>query len=189
MKIAGKRKPNTYIEHEDYYEMIINSPKYGIFNILFDKDNLEKVQKYSWCISKCYNKKTNTEPKYYASTSIRYEEDGKKKQVGLLLHRYLTDAPKGMVVDHINRNECDNRVSNLRVCTQSQNLMNYVEKPSNNTSGHIGVCWDKRTNKWIAHLAIMRKHKHLGYYDNFDDAVEARIKGEKKWFGEYRSEK
>jgi hypothetical protein len=141
-------------------------------------------------VQKCWNKKTNTEPKYYVSTNINDGGKGKeRKSHSIHMHRYLTNAPKGMVVDHINRNECDNRKSNLRVCTQSQNLMNYVEKPSNNTSGHIGVCWDKSTNKWIAHLAIMRKHKSLGYYDNFEDAVEARRQGELKYYGNYRSVK
>jgi hypothetical protein len=33
----------------------------------------------------------------------------------------------------------------------------------------------------------MRKHKHLGYYDNIEDAVEARRLGEIKYYGEYRS--
>lgn len=181
---------NKYIEHEDYYELIITSPKYGIFNVLFDKEDLEKVQKYGWSINMCINKKTTNIQKFYAGASIGYKDDnGKYKQKGIMMHRYLTDAPKGMVVDHINHNECDNRKSNLRICTQSQNLMNYVEKPCTNTSGHIGVCWDKSCDKWVAYLGINRKHISLGYYDDFNDAVVARIEGEKQWYGEYRSEK
>lgn len=108
------------------------------------------------------------------------------------MHRYIMNAPKGMVVDHIERvsnNICNNRKNNLRICTQSQNLMNYVEKPSNNKSGHIGVHWCKKNQKWMAYLALMRKFKNLGYYDNFNDAVEARRNGEKKYYGEYASDK
>jgi len=173
--------------------MIIDSPTYGYFKILFDKDDYDKVKQHNWSISKCWNKKTNTEPKFYPSATVYDSGKGKTRKChGILMHRYLTDAPKGMVVDHIKRVEdhiCDNRRENLRICTQSQNLMNYVTKPSNNTSGHIGVCWDKSTNKWIAHLRLMGKHKHLGYYDDFEDAVNARREGELKYYGKYRSEK
>ena len=40
------------------------------------------------------------------------------------LHRRITGAPKGLEVDHINRNPLDNRKSNLRVCTHAENMKN-----------------------------------------------------------------
>jgi len=120
-------------------------------------------------------------PKYYAIGKIKV--GGKDK--GILMHRLIMNAPKGKSVDHIvaiTDEENDNRKSNLRVCTQSQNRQNYKGTNPNNTSGHIGVTWDKSRNKWFSHIRVNWKQKNLGYYNNIEDAIEARRKGEEMYF-------
>ena len=100
------------------------------------------------------------------------------------IHRVITDAPKGMVVDHINHNLKDNRSTNLRVCTQHQNSMNQsVSK--NNKSGTTGVQFDKNTNKWRAYINYNREQIVLGSYDTIEDAKQSRRKAENIYFGEY----
>jgi hypothetical protein len=165
------------MEHEDYYEVIIDSPTYGYFNLLIDKDDYDKVKKYRWNINKCWNKNTNLTPHFYAGCIDRENNNS-----SLLIHRYIMSAPRNMVVDHINGNTLDNRKSNLRVVTQSQNRQNYKGVNPNNTSGHIGVTWDKTNNKWFAHIRVNWKQKNLGLYDNIEDAIDARRKGEEKYF-------
>lgn len=56
------------------------------------------------------------------------------------------------------------------------------EKPKNNSSGYKGVCWNKYHNKWQAYIRLHNKRIHLGYFDDIEDAVKARIKGEEKYF-------
>lgn len=72
----------------------------------------------------------------------------------LLLHRFITNCPKGLVVDHINRNPLDNRKCNLRIVTHSENLHN-TKVRSNNSSGVTGV---QKCNKgWRASIQINNK--------------------------------
>jgi hypothetical protein len=56
---------------------------------------------------------------------------------------------------------------------------------SNNTSGVTGVGWNKDSQKWCAYICKNYEQIHLGYFDNFDDAVRARKDAEEKYFGEY----
>lgn len=59
------------------------------------------------------------------------------------------DIPEGFVVDHINLNNGDNSLSNLRVVKREVNLRN-TKQYINNTSGTKGVCYDKKVNCWRA---------------------------------------
>lgn len=59
---------------------------------------------------------------------------------------------------------------------------------STNTSGHRGVTWSKKDNKWNAYLMINQKFKNLGYFSNIDDAVKRRKEAEIEYFGEFRAD-
>ena len=56
---------------------------------------------------------------------------------------------------------------------------------SNNTSGVTGVYWHKQIKKWCAVIRINGKQKHLGSYDNFEDAKRARLQAEEKYYKEF----
>lgn len=92
------------------------------------------------------------------------------------LHRFIMNAPKGMVVDHINRLREDNRRSNLRICTKSQN---------NRNSSCKGYYFNKRYGKWQAYIALDGKRKSLGTFENEIYAKSARRNAEKEYFKEY----
>lgn len=88
--------------------------------------------------------------------------------------------------DHINHDTFDNRKENLRPCTQHQNTFN-AKKKKNNTSGVTGVQEQKNCSKkrWKAVIMLNRKNISLGSYETFEEAVKARLEGEKKYFGEF----
>lgn len=110
--------------------------------------------------------------------------NGYKNKKRIRLHRYIMNCPDDMVVDHINHDIADNRKCNLRIATISQNGMN-KQILEHNTSGVTGVRWHKTNAKWISNITVNKKLIHLGYFDNFEDAVEARKQAEEKYFGEW----
>lgn len=100
------------------------------------------------------------------------------------LHRYVTNCPDSMDVDHINHDTTDNRKKNLRIATRSQNMMNR-KIYSNNTSGKVGVKQYGTNNKWSADISVNGTRIYLGSFENYDDAVKSRKQAEEKYFGKW----
>lgn len=161
--------------------LIIDSEKFGHHEFVLDKEDAEDVGEYSWSVM-ASNLPRNWGTYYYASSCTC------KKQTGYsLLHRFIMSAPKGKVVDHINRNTHDMRKDNMRICNRSMNCRN-KKVLSNNSSGYRGVVFydygaAKNNPKWFAYLDYHNKKINLGYYKKLEDAIAARKNGEIKYFG------
>jgi hypothetical protein len=79
----------------------------------------------------------------------------------ILLHRLIWklfhgEDPGEMLVDHVNRNRTDNRISNLRLLSAQNNLFNMEAK---------GYSYDKTRGKYLACITRDYKFINLGYYD------------------------
>lgn len=131
----------------------------------FDLEDYNKIKNYSWHI--------NSDGYVVAEYIV------------ILMHRLIMNCSDDMEVDHIYHNKNDNRKEFLRIVTKSQNGMNRGLQ-SNNTSGVTGVTWRSDKEKWNAQIIINKKKIHLGSFDNFEDAVEARKEAEERYFGEYK---
>lgn len=70
---------------------------------------------------------------------------------------------------------------NCRWVSKSVQSFN-IRMPARNTSGHVGVSWNKQTNKWVAYISKNNKLHPLGSFNSFDDAVAAREAAEADWF-------
>jgi hypothetical protein len=98
----------------------------------------------------------------------------------IYLHRYLVNAKPGTIIDHINEDTLDNRKSNLRFITQSGNQQNSSKIRYNNTSGFKNIAWSKQKNKWRVRLKINFKDKHIGFFDDIEDAKLEAVKARAK---------
>lgn len=93
----------------------------------------------------------------------------------------------GKVVDHIDGNPYNNRKSNLRVCTQGENTLN-KHYMSRNTSGVIGVSYDRRKDrrkKWVSEIRFKDRKFHLGTYLYIEEAAYARYVAQNFLFKEF----
>jgi hypothetical protein len=87
----------------------------------------------------------------------------------ILMHRQITRARKGKVVDHIDGTRLNNCTWNLRVCTHPENHRNSA-KHRGSTSRFKGVYYKKERGVWYAYIQLNHKRYWLGY---FTDEVEA----------------
>ena len=93
----------------------------------------------------------------------------------------LTDLP---CVDHKDRNEQNNHLSNLRWCTRKENNQNKT-KHKNATSQYKGVSFDKRSNKWRAQIKHNDQRINLGYYTDESEAGRAYDRKASELFKEF----
>jgi len=96
----------------------------------------------------------------------------------VVMSRFLLDAPKGFDVDHINHNPCDNRKSNLRLATKSENGQNRKGATKRSKSGVRGVSQCARSGKWTVRVKEPGGGPYM-YFGRFDTIAEAEVVAKK----------
>ncbi len=121
---------------------------------IVDIDDAVEVSKHSWSM-------TNG----YLTTYVKVDNCRKP----CMLHHFLIGKPPtGMVTDHISHNKNDNRRSNLRFVSYSQNSQNRTKKP-NSSSKFYGVFHSRRKKPWMAKCG----KKSIGYFKTEQEAAWA----------------
>ena len=148
--------------------LLVNRP----VEVLIDANDFQRISKHRWCLStKRHGGRAYVVRCSYPENKI------------VMLHREILGAKSGRLVDHINLNSLDNRKSNLRFCTASQNCQN-KGRQANNTSGFKGV-WKHRPGKWRAIVKANYRKYDLGLFDSPLAAFEARRNILEKVHGEF----
>lgn len=132
----------------------------------FDLEDYDKIKDYCWSIDNLY---------------VR-ARDCKNKKLVRLHNIIMGIEDKERNIDHINNNRLDNRKLNLRICTPKQNSNNQ-SKPKNSKCPFMGVSIEH--NSYVARIGYNHKKINLGSYKNLEDAIIARLRTEKEYFGEF----
>lgn len=124
----------------------------------------------------------------YAFRKKGPHEDEPGKYVAL--HRLVQKCPKGMWVDHINRDKLDNRSCNLRISTPQQNSWNRIRKKGKYkyigvSKAQNGTLRDNGT-RWLSpKFRALFRGKHLGMFDTPEEAGLAWDAEARKIYGEF----
>lgn len=164
--VLFERKENKYDLSGEYGIGWANNSEQPFY---FDLEDFDKIKDYYWIVEK-------------GSGYIKSDLHNGRAPLGM--HQLLC----GIGCDHINRKPYDNRKENLRMCSQQNNAQNR-SLGKNNTSGVIGVTYDKRSKRWMAYINYCKKRIYLGYFNDKKDAIISRLKAEVQYFGEFAPQK
>ena len=175
---GGDRKYNTYDLTGSFgIGYASNDPD---FKFYFDLEDISKIKELCWNRS-AYDYMETTIPK-----DMLYLFPETKTNSLTMANCIMNNFNRNVIIDHINRLPYDNRKENFRIATILENNWNR-KLSSRNTSGVIGVSSER--NGWRAYMV----HNHIKvlnkYFPDFEDAVVARLTAEKKFCGEYASQK
>lgn len=137
----------------------------GGYLVTVDHNDLSKLLPFHWRGITSHLSRT-----VYAIRRKRNDEPGRTAIV--FLHRFILNAGRKDRVDHLNHDGLDNRRSNLRLATASQNNWN-ARKRSETSSRFKGVCWDAARGKWMAQIKAPGAQRHLGRFASEVDAALA----------------
>jgi hypothetical protein len=133
---------------------------------LVDDEDFEELSRYKWQVLR-------NGPRSYA-----VRKAGKQ----IRMHRQITNAPDGMLVDHRDGNGLNNQRFNLRVCTAAENARN-IRVHKDNKTGFKGV--GRSQGKYRAYIVVAKKFIFLGRFGDPESAARAYDKAAKQHFGQF----
>jgi hypothetical protein len=146
----------------------------GKFAIVDDED-YEELIKYKWY---AHPGKNGT---WYAQRDVWYPKIKKREKIAM--HREIMKnhyTKNHNYTDHINHDGLDNRRCNLRVCTNSENMLNQKRLP------HPGsIWWDNTRKKWNGQICVNYKKYSIGRFTKREDAEKAMVMKAKQLFGDF----
>ena len=206
--LIGRNKLSNFKEGHDYTDdgttITINSiPSHKqLRQIFIDKEDEEILEYCTWRTTG-HQKSRHSSTEYATGQNTNRTKHEGLEHLGthpkihrLIMERVLSRKLKrDEYIDHIDGNGLNNRRSNLRVATQSQNIANQPKYRTRNfSSKYKGVCWDKERQNWMSYIgstygsagkSIKTKREYLGRFKNEEDAARAYDKRAREVWGDY----
>ena len=114
---------------------------------------------------------------------VKIKVNGKIYSAHRLAWLYMTGSFPTQEIDHTNGDGADNRFSNLREASRTENNRN-TKVRKNNTSGFKRVS-KNRHGKWVSHIHVEGRQHYLGSFDTPEAAHEAYCMAAKAFYGEF----
>ncbi len=164
------------------FQLKIESRQYGVFYTTVPARFREEIYLHTWRV--CLQPVRAAGRQFVAMTNLKRSGG---RQRSMYLHRFIWnlsgrgDAPQ---IDHVDGNPLNNSESNLRSATRAENARNQ-QRRRDNSSGLIGVVWNKSACKWAAKISVDGKRKHLGYFADPAEASRVRDVAAQKYHGQF----
>ena len=172
----NKKRKNPLIEINsgDVQLEQVNTFYHEISHFIFDLLSKNKI------VSKDSKKKNKMDTKDYKVVRREVTVSDEEMLCGKIgMHRLILGIVDNIDIDHLDRDPLNNRRSNIRFCTHQDNMKNKFYK--NNKYGYPGVGFAKNVKRYRAYISVNKKHINLGYYDELEDAINARKEAEEKY--------
>lgn len=172
----AKPRLNDSLTADQLRRRLNYDPATGIFTWRHRDDVLPRVN------TRLAGKAAGCPDGQYGYISIRVMD--RLYQAHRLAWLYMTGEWPSHLVDHRDMDPANNRWSNLRAATKSENMMNQ-RAPRHNTSGFKGVTWNAKEKRWQAQIQLDGKNHYLGSFLTPEEAKVARDAGAIRLHGEF----
>lgn len=108
----------------------------------------------------------------------RVKLGGKKYLAHRIIYKMVYgDFDESLEIDHIDHNGLNNKIDNLRLVSHIENTQNQLKR-IDNTSGMVGISWDKNIKKWRTYINANKNFIYLGSFNDIKEAVMTRMHAE-----------
>jgi hypothetical protein len=158
---------------EIWKDVIDYEGHYKVSNLGRVKSLPREIKKNGFYISKEKILKTNANNGGYLYVNLFKDKTGKSfyihRLVAIFFLNHKPDGTQKIVVDHIDSNKLNNKVENLQLISQREN----ISKTKRGSSKYTGVSWSKLDKKWRSSILINKKRIHLGLFNTEEEAHNA----------------